>query len=156
MALMKRCTYPVAALLPHEAPMILLDDVIEYNATALRARVEISSSSPFVTPEGVPAHVGLEYMAQACGAHAGAMARDAGAPVRVGFLLGTRQYRMHRPWFRIGERLNVSVNMTYSDNEMGSFSCRIEIAGDIVAEAQLNVIQPRTDHPMLQRGKSDG
>lgn len=152
---MKRCPYPVGALLPHEARMILLDEVIDYDATSLRARVDISAASLFATPEGVPSYVGLEYMAQACGAHAGALARDAGAAVRIGFLLGTRQYRMDTPWFRLGDRLTVSVSMTYSDNEMGSFGCRIEIAGAIVAEAQLNVIQPRKDHPMLQRGPSD-
>jgi predicted hotdog family 3-hydroxylacyl-ACP dehydratase len=94
-------------------------------------------------------------MAQACGAHAGAVARDAGAPVRIGFLLGTRQYRMHRPWFHLGDRLIVSVELTFSDSEMGSFGCRIDIGNETVAEAQLNVIQPRADHPMLQRG-SDG
>jgi predicted hotdog family 3-hydroxylacyl-ACP dehydratase len=148
---MKRCPYPVAELLPHEAPMILLDDVIEYDATSLRAAVAISASSLFATPDGVPAYIGLEYMAQACGAHAGALAREAGGPVRIGFLLGTRQYTMNRAWFRAGERLDVSVSMTYSDTEMGSFACRIEIAGDTVAAAQLNVIQPRPDHPMLQR-----
>jgi predicted hotdog family 3-hydroxylacyl-ACP dehydratase len=151
MALMKRCPYPVAELLPHQAPMILLDAVIEYDATALRAVVEISPSSLFATPEGVPAYVGLEYMAQACGAHAGALARESGVPVGIGFLLGTHQYKMGREWFRIGERLEISVSMTFSDNEMGSFGCRIEIAGDAVAEAQVNVIRPRADHPMLQR-----
>jgi predicted hotdog family 3-hydroxylacyl-ACP dehydratase len=103
----------------------------------------------------MPSYVGLEYMAQACGAHAGVLARDAGAPVRIGFLLGTRQYQTDRPWFRFGDRLTVSVSMTYSDNEMASFSCRIEIAGATVADAQLNVIQPRSDHPMLQRGMGD-
>ncbi len=153
---MKRCSHPVAELLPHAAPMILLDEVIEYDATALRACVKISTSSPFMTPDGVPSYVGLEYMAQACGAHAGALAREAGAPVRIGFLLGTRQYKAHRPWFRIGDCLAVSVDLTYSDNEMGSFGCRIEVDGALAAEAQLNVIQPREDHPMLRRGANDG
>lgn len=153
---MKRCPYPIAELLPHAAPMILLDAVIEYDATALRARVEITASSVFATADGVPSYVGLEYMAQACGAHAGALAREAGAPVRVGFLLGTRQYRAHRPHFRVGDRLTVSVQLAYSDSEMGSFACRIEAEDALAAEAQLNVIQPREGHPMLQRKANGG
>ena len=58
---------------------------------------------------GVPAYVGLEWMAQACGAHVGALARDAGIPVRVGFLLGTREFTIHAPRFRLGERLIVGA-----------------------------------------------
>ena len=131
--------------------MILLDEVIAYDATSLRAGVAITTSTMFLEEDSVPAYVGLEYMAQACGAHAGALAREAGAPVRIGFLLGTRQYKILAPQFRVGDRLIVSVNMTYSDHEMGSFACRIDVGNRLAAEAQLNVIQPQPDHPLLQR-----
>ena len=151
---MKPCPYPIGELLPHETPMILLDEIIDYDATSLRAAVAITSSSMFLERGGVPAYVGLEYMAQACGAHAGALSREAGAPAQIGFLLGTRQYKILTPWFRIGDRLTVSVNMTYSDSEMGSFGCRIDANDRLAAEAQLNVIQPRQDHPVLQRRRS--
>lgn len=148
---MRPCPYPIGELLPHEAPMILLDEVIEYSGTSLRARVTITESSMFLDQDGVPAYIGLEYMAQACGAHAGLMARDAGAPVRIGFLLGTRRYMVLIPRFRLGDQLTVSVEMTYSDSEMGSFACRIDANDKLAAEAQLNVIQPRPDHPLLER-----
>lgn len=147
---MKSCPYPVGELLPHESPMILLDEVIDYDATSLRAAVTITAASMFLEQDGVPAYIGLEYMAQACGAHAGVLAQGAGAPVRIGFLLGTRQYTILTPWFRIGERLTVSVNRTYCDDEMASFACRIDVDGKPAAEAELNVIHPRRDHPMLQ------
>ena len=41
------------------------------------------------------------------GAFAGAEALRRGEPMRIGFLLGTRRYIMHAPWFHIGERLTV-------------------------------------------------
>ena len=146
---MKSRMYSIRDLLPHQDPMILLDEVIEYGETSLQASVTITSCTQFVETKGVQAYVGLEYMAQACSAHAGAIARDCGRPVRVGFLLGTRGYRAHVPYFRIGERLTVSVTMIYSDEEMGTFDCRIEAQGRCLAEARLNVFQPQPDHPLL-------
>jgi predicted hotdog family 3-hydroxylacyl-ACP dehydratase len=150
---MKRCAYRISDLLPHQAPMILLDEVLEYDEAALRAAVTITPWSPFIEPEGVPAYVGLEYMAQACGAYAGTIARDAGRPVRVGFLLGTRRYLSHVARFRVEDRLTVSVAMIYSDEEMGTFDCRIEANGQCVAEARLNVFQPKPEHVLMKMAR---
>ncbi len=122
--------------------MVLLDEILGYDETSLLAAVTVSEASLFLEPDGVPVHVGLEYMAQACGAYAGALARDRGEPVRIGFVLGARQYRAHLPCFRRGERLVVSVSVLYQDEQMGAFDCRIEIDGKLAAEAQLNVYQP--------------
>ncbi len=134
--------YSVAELLPHRPPMILLDEIVSYDQASMVASVTVSEATLFLEPQGVPVHVGLEYMAQACGAYAGAVARERGEPVRVGFLLGTRQYRAHVPCFRLGERLIVSATLLYQDEQMGAFDCRIEVHGKLAAEAQLNVYQP--------------
>jgi predicted hotdog family 3-hydroxylacyl-ACP dehydratase len=139
---MKPCRYRVAELLPHRAPMILIDEILGHDETSLTAAVDVSPRSLFLEEGGVPSHVGLEYMAQACGAFAGLMVRERGEPVRIGFVLGTRQYRAHVPFFRCGERLVVTVSVLYQDEQMGAFDCRIEIAGRLAAEAQLSVYQP--------------
>ncbi len=144
---MRPCRQPITALLPHRPPMILLDELLAYDETAATAAVVIREDSLFVERGGVPAHIGLEYMAQACAAHAGALAGERGEPVKVGFLLGTRQYRADVPCFRVGERLVVSVTAIYRDEQMGAFDCRIAIDGRPVATAQLTVYQPdRLDH----------
>jgi predicted hotdog family 3-hydroxylacyl-ACP dehydratase len=145
---MKTCPYPIAEIVPHAAPMILLDEALDYDETNLRAAVTIRETSIFFDGGFVPAYVGIEYMAQACGAHVGVLARDSGVPVRVGFLLGTRQYKIHVPQFRLGERLIVSVALIYRDDEMGSFDCRIDIGDRCAGEARLNVYQPRDDRSM--------
>ena len=139
---MKPCRYAVSELLPHRPPMILLDEILGYDETSLAAGVTVSAASLFVEAEGVPAHIGLEYMAQACGAFAGLLARERGEPVRIGFVLGTRQYRAHVPCFRRGDRLAITVAVLYQDEQVGAFECRIEIAGKLAAEAQLSVYQP--------------
>jgi predicted hotdog family 3-hydroxylacyl-ACP dehydratase len=139
---MKACRYAVAELLPHRAPMILLDEILGFDETSVVAGVTVSAASLFLEAGGVPVHVGLEYMAQACAAFAGISARERGEPARIGFLLGTRQYRAHVPCFRCGERLAIMVSVLYQDDQMGAFECRIEIEGKLAAEAQLSVYQP--------------
>ena len=139
---MKPCRYSVAELLPHRAPMILIDEILGYDDSTVIAAVEVGPQSLFLEERGVPSHVGLEFMAQTSGAFAGIIARDRSEEVRIGFVLGTRQYRAHLPFFRSGDRLVVTVSVLYQDGEMGAFECRIEVAGRLAAEAQLSVYQP--------------
>lgn len=146
---MRDCPYAMVDLLPHEPPMVLLDRVLEWDSGWLHAVVDIRADSRFHEPgRGVPAHVGIEYMAQACGAYAGLEAKAAGQPVRLGFLLGTRRYVSSTPWFRPGDRLIVKVAEVLREGVMGVFDCRIERDGDEIATARLNVYQPE-DAPVV-------
>lgn len=140
----------IAGLLPHGPSMVLLDEVLAATDDMLAAAVVIRADSPFgVAGEGVPAHVGIEYMAQACGAFAGLQAHCTGLPVRRGFLLGTRRYQAFIPWFRVGWRLTVTVVAVSREGQMGVFDCRIRHDGTEVATAQVSVYQPDapTDAP---------
>jgi predicted hotdog family 3-hydroxylacyl-ACP dehydratase len=139
---MRPCRYSIAELLPHRPPMLLLDAVESVGDDCLVATVTISADSLFAEPDGVPTHIGLEYMAQACGALAGWLALEAGDPVRIGFLMGTRSMSIHRAWFAIGERLTISAVLVYRDAVTAAMGASIEIGGERVAEAQLTVYQP--------------
>jgi predicted hotdog family 3-hydroxylacyl-ACP dehydratase len=142
----------VTDLLPHAGPAVLLDEVIACTDTGLSACVTIGSDSAFYQHNGVPAHVGIEYMAQACGAFSGARAIRAGEAPRVGFILGTRRYLATRAWFADGERLMVTVDLIYRDEEVGVFDCLISTAdGDEVAKAQLIVAEPKNVAELLSR-----
>jgi predicted hotdog family 3-hydroxylacyl-ACP dehydratase len=138
----RECRYPIEALLAHRPPMLLLDKVVGYDDTSLLASVTITESSLLLGPHGVPGHVAIEYMAQACGAFAGAIALDGGTAVKIGFLLGTRMCKVSVPWFRIGDRLLISASLVFRDEQMAVFDCKIEIDGKLAAEAQLKVYQP--------------
>jgi predicted hotdog family 3-hydroxylacyl-ACP dehydratase len=134
--------------------MILLDEVIGYDSGSLIAALTITDASLFLTPLGVPGHVGIEYMAQACGAYAGTHALDSGEQVRIGLLLGTRDYRVQVDWFRRGDYLRIAVEMIFRDDPIAAFFCSITIGGKIVADAQLKVYQP--DEDQLRGGRGAG
>ncbi|OIR10088.1 hypothetical protein GALL_80160 [mine drainage metagenome] len=143
---MSAAPHSPADLLPHAAPMILLERVLDWNgADWVAAEVDIGPHTPFLDRErGVPAHVGLEWMAQCCGLFAGLDARAGGGPVRVGYLLGTRRYRARRLWFGVGERLRVEARLLLRDGGMAVFDCTIGGDGgdEPVAAAQLTLYQP--------------
>jgi predicted hotdog family 3-hydroxylacyl-ACP dehydratase len=149
---MRENPYAIDALLPHKPPMIVLDKVIGYDHTGLVASVTITNSSMWLSPDGVPGYVGIEYMAQACGAWAGAQALDAGEPVKIGFLLGTRLCRVLVPCFRIGDRLMIAASIVFHDEQMAAFDCRIEIDGKLAADAQLKVYQPGDNQLQINDG----
>lgn len=148
---MKRCPWPVEELLPHAHPMILIDAVESYDTGSLKAAVTVRAGRPFIDPErGAPAHLAIEWMAQACGAFVGAEAREAGQPVRLGLLLGTRNFTARQPWFPLSTRAGIEAALVYRDGEMGVFDCTVEVAGEQAATAQLTVYQPDDARILLE------
>ena len=142
---MRPCPYTIDSVMIHRPPMLLLDEVIEYNDNEIVAGATIRHDSTFITPHGVPGHAAIEYMAQACGAYAGVIALEGGLPVRMGFLIGTRLCKVRVPWFRLGDKLSISAAIVLHDEQLAAFDCRIEIDGRVVADAQLKVYQPDGD-----------
>lgn len=134
---------PVVDLVPHAPPMVLLDRIVEADGDRLVASAQVAAGRPFVEPEGLPALVTLEYMAQAVAAYAGLKAREAGDPVRLGFLLGCRDLRMYCDFVPVGAELQVVSQRSWGDTQLGSFACTVQTGDEVVAEAVLNVAQPR-------------
>ncbi len=112
----------VEALLPHAAPMILIDGVAPQGSESTRSVVRIGEDSMFYEePHGVPSYFGIEYIAQTVAAHAGLRALREGEPVRVGFLLGTRRYRCAETWFRLGANLTIVVSTVLEMADLSKF-----------------------------------
>lgn len=146
--------YSIDSLLPHARPMILLDRVVERQADGMVTELTIRPGLPFFRPgHGIAAHVALEWMAQTCGAHVGAVARDSGEEVRIGFLLGTREFRSSRDWFVAGETVLIGAQLVFHEGETAVFDCRVMPAdqadGEAIATAQLTVYQPTDVAAML-------
>ena len=142
--------YSVAELVPHSGKMSLLDNIVEYRDGWLRAEVSITADSMFADKQGVPAWIGLEYMAQAVGAYAGWQERLKGGPPKLGFLLGTRKYLCSTDYFAIGKKLIVIVQLEMeAANGLNVFQCVLQGEG-VDASANLNVFQPDDPDKFIQ------
>jgi predicted hotdog family 3-hydroxylacyl-ACP dehydratase len=131
------------AWVPHRGAMNLLDSVAHCDPQAIEARVRVPADGLFVGDEGVPAWVGIEYMAQAVAAWSGARARVGGGSPRIGYLLGSRRYEAVVPRFEVGAELRVFAHCELmGDNGLGMFECRIEQDGRVLASGRLSVFEP--------------
>ena len=156
---MKPCPYPIAALLPHKAPMILLDHVVGMDPQSVEAAVRVTAGRLFFEEgRGMPAHVALEWMAQACGTWAGAQALNAGAKIKLGLLLGTRSFRAECAWLEEGRTFTVQASLNYMDNEIGVFDCSVTdtTSRAKVAVAQLTVYQSDSIDQLLLAHQQSG
>ena len=97
--------WPIAELLPHAGDMILLDEVLHFSEEDVQTRLSVRPGGLFNQADGsLPAWVGIELMAQSVAAYAGCRARQAGMPVALGFLLGTRNFPCNVERFPAGRQ----------------------------------------------------
>jgi predicted hotdog family 3-hydroxylacyl-ACP dehydratase len=138
---------PIEELVPHRPPMLLIDRVCAHGDDVTISTVAIRPDSPFVAAGsdgrlGVPAVVGIEYMAQTVAAYAGLSARKEKRAPRIGFLLGCRELSLATDAFAVGEILTVEVRRVFGENDLGSFSCKVVGAdGRTLASGSLTVYQ---------------
>lgn len=140
---MQPCPHPIEALLPHAHPMILLDRVTGWETGKIEAALTIRPDSPFFEAgRGIAAHIAIEWMAQACGAYAGLDALIHKTPVRIGFLLGTRNFAAEQGWFQENDAVSVRAELVFQDGETGVFDCTVRCRDNLAAKAQLTLYQP--------------
>lgn len=131
-----------AALLPHAAPMVLLDEVVAFGARSVRCVVTPRDGSPFVADGYVQTIVTLEYMAQAVGVFAGLGAVARGEPIHCGFIVACRDMELDRERIAVGTRLTVDVEQVWGDARVGQFKCQVhDPDGRRVAWATVSVAQ---------------
>ena len=138
--------YVIEDILPHQAPMILIDPLVEYTDDWACCQVKISTNSLFydADKQGVPSYIGSEYMAQAIAAFAGAQALNNNKEVSIGFLLGSRKYQALQPYFPLDKTFNITIKELYrEDSGLRVFECEIkDSTNTLFAQANINVFQP--------------
>lgn len=149
-----KADYRVAQLVPHAGRMSLLSRVVAYDEGWLLAEVDIDNDSMFANDRGVPAWVGLEYMAQAIAAYAGLQERIQGGLPKIGFLLGSRNYSASTDHFARGQTFQVRVELEMvADNGLNVFNCVLE-GNNTRASAVVNVFQPDDAEKFLEETTS--
>jgi predicted hotdog family 3-hydroxylacyl-ACP dehydratase len=139
-------TWPPHAMdewVPHRGAMSLLDSVERWDDLSIVARVRVPAEGLFAGADGVPAWVGIEYMAQAVAAWSGGRTQAGGGSPRIGYLLGSRRYEATVAAFAIGAELQVFAQCELmGDNGLGLFDCRITQDGRVLASGRLSVFEP--------------
>ena len=112
--------YDLEKILPHNHPMILIDDIKEINIDEkyLIAEVKITEDKIFFDKSinGVPYLSGIEYMAQTIGCYA--FFRAQRTEPKLGFLLGTRSYKNSLEKFENGKTYTIKASEIYGDSEL--------------------------------------
>jgi len=147
--------YPITEVIPHRAPMVLIDQLEQYDKESAICAVTITTDSPFydAQQQGVASYIGNEFMAQSIAAFSGAHALDEGRAVTIGFLLGSRKYKTFQPYFRLAEKYLITINELYQEESgLSVFDCEILDANQqVVAKANINVFQPKDAETFLQK-----
>jgi predicted hotdog family 3-hydroxylacyl-ACP dehydratase len=144
----------VSRYIPHRPPMILIDAIDSYSEESVATTTRITLHSPFYShaDDGVPAWVGLEYMAQTAAVWVGLDDERYGRAVEPAFLVSARSFEAAVPVFTTGETLLTEVRVQLRDGEIVAFVGRIiNGEGELRAEAQFTAYRPRNVQAYLQR-----
>ncbi len=142
---------PASELVPHDAPMLMIDEVISYQADAIKTRTVLSESSLFFQPgRGIPSYVTFEIMAQSISAYDGASRLENGEPPAIGFLLGCRKFETFCEWLQPGDTVETQAIPLVSEGELRSFDCRVQtLSGSDIAFGNINVFRPNDPEAFL-------
>ncbi|KAB7895556.1 3-hydroxy-fatty acyl-ACP dehydratase [Serratia sp. Leaf50] len=141
--------------LPHSAPMVLLEKVVNVGEQSACCQVTVNADSvlaPFIDAQGdLPAWYSIELMAQTVGVWSGWHGQQYGSEPRLGMLLGGRGLKCSMPAFPANSILTINISMLLQDEKLASFECDITLnngdgCGEVsVAEARLNTYQPEPE-----------
>lgn len=128
--------------LPHRAPMLLLDELVEVKDNGCVAKVTIHAEMPFMEEQGLPSWVGIEIMAQTIALFGGVKERLKDQTPKLGFLLGSKSFEMGQDYFAIGEELLIEIDLQFLNrHQIGIFNCQIETSNS-TSKATILVSQP--------------
>jgi predicted hotdog family 3-hydroxylacyl-ACP dehydratase len=144
--------YDIEQIVAHADRMQLLDEVVNYDAEQIKVTVTIRDNTEFYIPGvGVPAWVGIEYMAQAVGAFSGIEEVQLGRKPQIGLLLGSRRYTCDVSEFPLGARLEVIAQLQLrDDSNLAVFHCEIYLEGKRIARGDLKAIRPDDVHGLVK------
>ncbi len=98
-------------LIPHQPPMRLIDQVLAFDEHQVWATVNPSEDCIFATPAGIPACLGLEYLAQTAAAFFSLQA-STDRPPRAGKLVACQKLITRQAYFAFLQPLLLRVTLT--------------------------------------------
>ncbi|HEY8538504.1 MAG TPA: hypothetical protein VIL28_06530 [Steroidobacteraceae bacterium] len=137
--------FAMTEVLPHEGRMLLIDELLDATEDQVVCGVTIRSDSMFCDGDkGVPAWVGLEYMAQTVSAYSGIDEARRGMRPSIGLLLGSRSYKSEVDHFPIGAKLRIEAQLLFRDeNDLVAFDCKILDGDRMLARGDVKAYRPK-------------
>jgi predicted hotdog family 3-hydroxylacyl-ACP dehydratase len=132
----------IAALVPQQGPMCLLDEVLRYDerTIACSATSHRSTANPLRRNGRLPALAGIEYAAQALAAHC-ALVEPAPAPAADGVLAGVRALALHVDRLDVIEpALEVRAERLIADGPRLLYGFAIEAGGRQLLNGRVAVV----------------
>lgn len=131
---------PIAELLPHRPPMLLLRAVLSHAPGETWCEAGIDAGFAAACGGEAPAAFALELIAQAAAAHHGLATR--GPQATRGLLLGSRRLLLHCRALPTGEPLRVGIRGGAAAGSLIRFEGRVEdAAGRLLAEGDATVLE---------------
>lgn len=125
-------------LIPHRAPMVLIDAVREYGPERITARRLVREGDPFVTTDGLEGAALIEVVAQTIAAGDALYARSKRGRVIRGYLTGLTGVKVYSG-APVGSTIEVAAECLKRMEGMGLFDARAEIAGHLIAEGRFKL-----------------
>lgn len=122
--------------LPQKRAMRFVDFISDGDG-GVAAHATIRPDNPLMTERGLPAHVGIEFMAQAI-----AGKRNLGAihPANSGVILNIKDVCIRRPYFSVDEEINITVETVLNDGRYEVCACVVS-QRDVVISAEISVME---------------
>lgn len=131
---------PLASLVPHRPPMLLLESVVGFEPGRVVCRARPRADCIFARNGSIPAVVSLEYMAQATAVLSALDANAQSSSWRPGFLASVRGLWLARATLRFEAELAVQALVQAHTDVAGCFECSIDLEGETIARARLTVV----------------
>jgi predicted hotdog family 3-hydroxylacyl-ACP dehydratase len=132
----------IAAHIPHQGAMCLLDAVLEWSDSAIvcRATSHADPANPLRAEGRLGAAAGIEYAAQAMAVHGALIAGD-DAPPRQGYLTSVRSVTLHVACLDdVPGELDVHAERLSGDGNHILYQFRLDHAGRCLLEGRAAVV----------------
>jgi len=133
------------SIVPHKGKMLLLSRIIDYDLEeqTLSAEYDITEDCIFYNPaiKGVPAWVGIEFIAQAISALSGIRGHMSGEDPKVGYILSVSSMQIDNHFFKAGNTVQINVKESGSMDQVYNFEGAVLLEGKKVLDGKLTVIE---------------
>lgn len=133
----------IATLIPHAGAMILLDEVVVWDADSIacKATSHRNADNPLRHRGSLPALAGIEYAAQAMAVHGALTSGESGAPVRAGLLAALREVTLHVTRLDdVASPMFVGARRLTLDGGRAIYTFTIEATGYALLEGRATVV----------------